>query len=500
MRSPLVLHSPVSLVVGGARVQGSLARSLSQLMVRQALAAPTVAEIDFANPDRDSTPVLRHGVEISIALSERETIFEGEIASIEHEYDGANGHILRIRAYDRLQRLRTRLRSRSLSGVSAATLAAELADEIGCSSAVARGAPDRSHFIQSGQSDFDTLVDVAAAAGLYPFLSERVLRLIGLDGEEVALPLSLGRTLYSLRARLTNERAIVRCEAHGWNPATSDRVRVSADAASQDAMELRSVGAAPHSIRQIANLAVGGEREALATAQAGMDRASAAQATLSATAQGDARLRPGRIVQIDGVAEEVAGRYVITEALHRFTGAMGYTTEFATDPPSRPMRNQSSVISLGEVVNTNDPDGLARCMVKLPGLGDIESGWMPVLVPGAGKGKGIVALPEVGDEVLVIMSDSDPSKGIVLGGLYGRQRLPRGLGRKTKRPFVMRTDAGQSLELASEGGRARLSNRAGSTIDLDQGLMRLAAATDLVIEAPGRAITIRAASVNFEKG
>jgi hypothetical protein len=65
---------------------------------------------------------------------------------------------------------------------------------------------------------------------------------------------------------------------------------------------------------------------------------------------------------------------------------------------------------------------------------------------------------------------------------------------------VLRTAAGQALELSSDSALARLSNSRGSLLELSPGGSRLAAAGDLVVEAPGKTITIRAAAVNFERG
>jgi uncharacterized protein involved in type VI secretion and phage assembly len=500
MTAPLVLQTALSLTIGGQRAAGALARTLSRVLVRQALAAPTVAELDFCDLDIETAKLLAHGEEVRLGHPAGESIFHGEIARIEHDYDGSNGYTLRIRAYDRLQRLRVKRRVRAFSKTSAAALASELAADIGCDAAAARPTPERDLVIQQGESDFELLTDLAADAGLYPFLAGDTLCLIGLDGEGDAIPLTLGRSLYAVRTISSNERALARTETRGWTPATSDRIQGAAETASQDAVELRDIGLQTlASERLILTVLLDNEAEARALAQASMDRAASNEVSVVGTAPGDPSLRPGRGVQIGGVTA-MAGRYVISEALHRFDTAGGYTTEFATTPPPRPVRPRHTSLSIGEVSSTNDPAGYGRCRVTLPAFSGIESGWMPVLVPGAGKGKGMAALPEAGDEVLIVFPDGDPARGIVLGGLYGRQRVPRGVARKRARPFVLRTGGGQSLELSAEGAYTRLSNSVGSLLELDHGRMRLAAATDLVIEAPGRTITIRGAAVNFERG
>ena len=41
---------------------------------------------------------------------------------------------------------------------------------------------------------------------------------------------------------------------------------------------------------------------------------------------------------------------------------------------------------------------------------------MGVVSAGAGSGKGFAILPDVGDQVLVLLIGGDPSQGVVLGG------------------------------------------------------------------------------------
>jgi phage protein D/phage baseplate assembly protein gpV len=501
MTAPLLHQAPLTIALGGAPLARPLAQTLAAVFVRQALAAPSVAELDFANPDPEAASGLAHDQPLRVGGSGGSILFDGDIASIQHDYDGAAGHVVRVRAYDPLQRLRTRRRVRTLATTSAADLATELAGDIGCGSAATRSTPGRDLVIQAGESDLDLLADLAAEAGLYPFIDDGTLKLVGLDGDGEEIPLALGRTLQSVRITLSSERALTRGEARGWSPATSHRFQAEAATASQDALDLRDLGLRAHAAeRLILNALVDSEGEARALAQADMDRGAAYEAAVVGTAFGDPAIRPGRPLRIDGVGADLAGLYVVTEAVHRFDAASGYTTEFATTPPAPQPRLRETMFSLGEVSDTADPEGFGRCRVKLPALSDVESGWMPVVVAGAGSGKGLAALPESGDDVLVVFPDGDPARGIVLGGLYGTKRLPRGAGRKHKRPFVLRTGGGQTLELAADSALARLSTSAGSIVEMAPGGMRVAAASDLIIEAPGRTITIRAAGVNFEKG
>src|SRR5262249_48593723 len=153
------------------------------------------------------------------------------------------------------------------------------------------------------------------------------------------------------------------------------------------------------------------EAEAHALAQADMDLSAAYDASVVGEAAGDPRIRPGQPVRIDGVASGFGGRYVVTEAIHRCGASSGFRTEFATLPPERPRPQRRTLFSLGEVSETADPEGFGRCRVKLPAFAGVESGWMPIVVAGAGTGKGMAALPEAGDDVLVVFPDGDPARG-----------------------------------------------------------------------------------------
>jgi hypothetical protein len=63
----------------------------------------------------------------------------------------------------------------------------------------------------------------------------------------------------------------------------------------------------------------------------------------------------------------------------------------------------------------------------------------------------------------------------------------------------MRTAAGHSIVVDDDARLVRVENEAGSFLELGPDRMRLHAATDLVIEAPGKEITVRARSVDFEQ-
>jgi phage baseplate assembly protein gpV len=130
----------------------------------------------------------------------------------------------------------------------------------------------------------------------------------------------------------------------------------------------------------------------------------------------------------------------------------------------------------------------------------METEWLEVVVPGAGNGKGLVALPDVGDHVLVICAHEDPAEGVVLGGVYGTGRPPDdGVQGGAIRRYTLRLPGGQYIQLDDEHKLIHVENSEGSYVELAPDKVRLHAATDLEIEAPGHNIVIRGQAIDFEK-
>lgn len=501
--SGALLSRPVLAVsLDGSPLTREAAATLTGAMVRQSLGAPAAAELDFAEPGNDLIEQAVVGAAL-VLRTNRDSLFEGQLASVRMVYDGAGGQVLRLRAYDGLHKARLRRAAVAREDASASTLGAEIAGRLGVGFSCATTPYVRPLLFQTGGSDLELLVTVAAEEGLYPILLGGELALVTLEGRGEPVPLRRGRNLHELSIGVSDEQALRRADTLGWRTDTLDPVNEKVAQSRQDAFEMHDVrlDADPDSaVRLLLDRIVGAGAQAQGLAQAAMDRAAAAEAVAEGVADGDAAIAPGRPVEVQGAAPRFCGRYVVTVALHRWTVSAGYTTEFSTASPPLRERDRRAVITCGKVTDVHDPSEAGRCRVKLVGFADVETGWLQSTAPGAGKGRGLAFLPDVDDAVLVVLPDGDPANGFVLGGLYATQRLPRGVNIRKARPFVVRTAGGQGLELGHNASLARLFTSAGSLVELTPDLLRIASVTDLLIEAPGKTVTIRANAINLEQG
>jgi phage baseplate assembly protein gpV len=240
---------------------------------------------------------------------------------------------------------------------------------------------------------------------------------------------------------------------------------------------------------------------ALSLAQATLDLGVATEVVLRGVALGDPRLRPGCTVDVSGIDPAIAGRYVLTEVRHTIDRARGYLSEISSAPPDPAPRPYATVVTVGEVRSADDPDGRGRVLVVLPSLGDLETAWLEVVSVGAGSNKGLVALPDAGDRVLVLLTHGDPASGVVLGGLYGSDGpFDSGVEDGAVKRFTLRTSAGHIIRLDDVEKTFRIEDPTGSHIEMAQDTVTIHAAVDLRIEAPGKNVKIVAASIDFETG
>ena len=482
--------------------------ALRELRVQGALSAPTLCELTFVRQeisvDGGLTPAI--GASLRVELDGREEcLFDGEVTALEYGYESDGICRLRIRGYDLLHRLRKRQPVRVHVEVTVADLARELALDLGLDVVADEPGPLWRRLIQHRQSDLDFLADIAARAGLYLAVRGETLHLMSLAGIGEAVPLALGDTLLEARIEVNADASCASVTTSAWDALRGERhqgrVTLARNGRKVEA-EAPAVLVGGSGERHLADHSLRNDGLAEALAQAELDCRAMSEVIIRGVAEGNPALMPGTRIEIRGVDGIVAGTYVLTAVVHRVDARGGFVSEFSSAPPPPPQGDGPAglVGTLGIVSSLADPDGLGRVQVTLPAFADAQSDWMGVVAAGAGAGKGLVALPEVGDQVLVLAQSRDITQGVVLGGLHGLRPPPDwGLDGGAVRRFGLFTPGGQILRLDDAGGSILLQDKSGSYLRIAPGKVELHAATDLEIDAPGRAVLIRANTIDFER-
>jgi uncharacterized protein involved in type VI secretion and phage assembly len=128
----------------------------------------------------------------------------------------------------------------------------------------------------------------------------------------------------------------------------------------------------------------------------------------------------------------------VTEVDHVFRPSIGFQTRFVAGDRrpttlvdtlangngsgTHPMLGNivNNALVVGTVTNIVDPDAKGKIRVKFTGLSEQdESAWARLVSIGGGPKRGVVFIPEVGDEVLVGFENGDIRQPVVFGGLFG---------------------------------------------------------------------------------
>ena len=493
--------------LGGALLEEADVLALAEVRVEQRLSRPAACLLLFRDPQGPlaRAATLATGSPLLLTLrGEDVPLFEGEVSGLEYGWGPSRERTVRLRAHDRMHRLRLRQSLRAHVQVTAGDLARELVADLGLSVEAPEPGPLRRRIVQHRQTDLELLTEVAGDAGLFWTLRGNVLHLLTLEGTGDPLPLALGQSLLQARVAVSAEGVCRSVETAAWDPWRAEprrgraaEARVGRSASAEASPE----GFSSPGERFLAGEVAQTDAEADALARADLDVRGAREVTLTAVAEGDPRLRPGALVEASGLAGPFTGRFVLCAVDHVLSGDTGFVSELSSAPPALPRRPDAAVAALGVVTRVDDPEELGRVRVSLPAFGDVETDWLEVVVPGAGRGKGIVALPDAEDRVLVLLARGDPAQGVVLGGLYGPLSPPdHGVEGAAVKRYTIRTPGGHTIQMDDGQATLRIEDSRGSRLEMAPDRLRLHAETDLEIEAPGHSVVVRAQRIDFERG
>ncbi len=482
------------LTVNGTTLGEPVVHALSEVRVQQRLSLPTLCELVFLAPPSHLYSYLlssfKPGSPLQLAIDDSSRLlFVGEIAGIECVYGAAHGQEIRVRAFDSMQKLRRRQSVRPYVQIKLAELAAELTGDLRIAVQGGSGGQIWQRIINSQPSDLDFLTALAEQEGLYWILRGGTLYLCDWNGIGPTMALEPGLGLLEARFEINGESETGTVVAEGWNPQQAESFTGQSAAG----------GAGTYTLL---NAAVQDNPHAQALAQAELGRRRANVLTFRGVADGNPELAPGSVVQVVGVAEPLAGRYLLTAVNHTIDGRSGYLVELSSVPPApREAAGGGDRFTLGVVTAVDDPERLGRVRAVLPAYGHVETGWMQVLSPGAGSNKGLTALPNVQDHILVCLLQADPGCGIVLGGLYGMQGPPEcGVVGGQVQIYTLCTPGGIQIRLDDAQQSLKIQNGQGSYLELGPQQVTLHAAVKLLLEAPGQNIEISGSRIDFKKG
>jgi uncharacterized protein involved in type VI secretion and phage assembly len=533
------LSAGCKIVLGGSPLDPTLAARVVELRVETTAALPDVCTIRFTEASPDGTGELKiidHatfklGAPLSIQLAKAiggqlAPVFDGEVTTVEAELGAslAGEPVLELTVigHDRSHRMHRRTTTRTFRQTTVTDVARKMAGEhglkVGTLATVGGGAAEVRH--QVGESDWAFLSRLVGNHGGELDIAGGALHIV--DPAKIASPVAdliFGENLERFRPRVSSVGQVASVTVHGWDPSKKKELVQTAKPKAATSVQNSTVdGDVSGSVVHIPTAAVSTDAEVTAQAKAAANRMGHERVQATAIAAGDPKLLAGAYVDVKGVGTRFGGTHRIVSAVHAY-GARGYSTRLTLGAGGRPLaeavggaRQQHGFaehLAIGLVTDNKDPEKLGRVKIKYPTLGgEVESGWARVVWGAAGKERGVVALPEVNDEVVVGFEHGDVRRPFILGALFNgvdtpgadlvkadsslAARFPRDLDVATKKKTLL--TAGEDITVKSEKGAfaltastdTKLTSQKGTiTIEATAGQIKANGKTGVEITASG---------------
>lgn len=283
--------------------------------------------------------VVAFGRTVSLTLGggeRRGELFVGAITGIEEHYPAARPPQLTVLAEDRLQDLRMTRRTRTFEDVSDADVVRRIASEHGLRPEVDIEDQRYRTLAQLNVSDLAFLRERARAVDAEVWVEGDVLHVQARsrrDAGEVRLRYGADLREFQVLADLAHQRTSV--SVTGWDVAAKsglDHVarestvqgELDGDTGGATILE-RAFGDRPD---RVVDAVPAGSDEARAIAEAHFRARARRFVTGRGEAEGDARIRVGASVDLQGLSERFSGAYHVTETHHLFDATAGYRTSF----------------------------------------------------------------------------------------------------------------------------------------------------------------------------
>jgi phage protein D len=467
---------------------------LASGFVDDSLHLPDLFVLRFRDPDHLVLPKggFKIGAKVKLSVdtgaSTPQPLMTGEVTAVEAEFD-STGTFTIVRGFDHAHRLFRGRRTYSYKQVTASDIVSTVAQRASLKIGKVESTKTvYEHVTQGGVSDWRFLSDLAREIGFEVAVRDGELHFSAprpaADAPERGgrpatdpLVLNLGTDLLRVHATVTSAQQVGSVQVRGWDVAQKRALVATVPARTTSATVSGGVtpaglaGLFGNPVYVTGDVPYRTQAEVEAAADALAEQVAGGFAGLEALARGNPALRAGAAIAVDNMGQPFDGKYTITSSRHQYDALSGYTTALTVS--GRQERSLYGLTSgaaggsgspgvvVATVTDTNDPERQGRVKVSFPWLSDdYVSDWARTVQPGAGKDRGWMVLPEVGDEVLVAFEQGELRRPYVLGGLYNGQDTPNAggiplvdgsSGAVNRRSMISRK--GHRIDLQDEDGK-----------------------------------------------
>ncbi len=463
--------------------------------------------------------------------SEEETIFKGIV--IKHGIKvRKNNSILMIECKDEAVKMTGSCKNKYFKEVKDSDVLDEIIGTYGLQKDVTATSVTHKEIVQYNTTDWDLILCRVEANGMLCIAEDGKIKVDKPDfSSSPALTVQYGATIHDLDAEIDARLQFKAVKAEAWNFADQELTSVDAlDPGVPEAGNLTSdalAGIIGEDHFQLQHSGKISEQELQQWADAKFLKNKLAKVRGRVTTDGTAAVKPGNLIQLNGIGERFEGKLFVTGVRHQIdkgnwetTFQFGLNPEWFTQtynvqqPLSGALLPAIQGLQIGVVTKLEgDPDGEDRIMVRLPNIDKDDEGiWSRISTLDAGNKRGTFFRPEIEDEVIVGFINNDPRHAVILGmcnsskkpapltatddnhekGYVSRSEMKL-IFNDDKKTIKIETPGGNKIVISEDEKAINMEDQNGNKFTMDKDGVKIESIKDIVLKA---ATDIKAEGVN----
>lgn len=481
-----------------------------------------VADQNFSlsNDDR-----FKPGGEISIQLGfngASDSVFEGIIVrhNIKIRPDGRS--FLMIEAKDKAIKLAGARKSKFYVDMTDSDVIEEIVGASGLECDVQNTPQSNKQLVQYDSTDWDFIATRAEANGMLVLTDDGAVKIFRPDSQRPPATLvTYGANLLDFEAEMDARLQFQNVSANTWDysgqqiESSDSGIANFEENGNISSEELSNILGIEKKLVNSGKMEAGQLRD---WADAFALRSKVAKSAGRFRIKGNAELKPGNVISIQGVGARFNGNVFVTGIRHTYDGnwltevQFGWTEDSfykkdnVMDKPASGLVPGISGLQIGVVQDIDDPENQFRIKVTIPPSTTSRDGgiWARVATLDAGDNRGTYFRPKVGDEVILGFLNDDPQSPVILGCLHSndskKSPLPETRGNEeygfvsgadsklifndTEKKVVISVNAsdGEKTLVLNDSGTITLKDGLGNKLVMDASGITIEASANIVIK------------------
>jgi phage protein D len=338
----------IDVLINGSPVSAAVLRYVEDVMVDESVELPSMFAFAMTSSDAqekespwvDNEDLFSVGNVVEIKMGgddDLASLIIGEITALEPEFVTSRLPLLYVRGYDRRHRLQRGRKTRSFLQKKDSDIADQVGREAGLSVSATDSGGSLDYVLQANQTDWEFLCERARLIRYEVVVNDKTLffQPVANDKSEI-VTLDMANDLLEFYPRLSSAGQATEVKVQSWSvkdkklllgdSKAGDEVSKMGGQSSGAAIAEKAFGAA---IEVVIDRPVAAQGEADQIAKARFNELVLEFVTGEGLCRGRTDIRAGKVIKIDGIGKRFGGPYYVASAIHRFSAATGYVTEFS---------------------------------------------------------------------------------------------------------------------------------------------------------------------------